>query len=131
MTEMPKESMDEKRIVSELQAIVGEKNATAAKHVRYAYSYDMSFVMPKLPDFVVMAETVEQMLSDLSEGRLLKPPSPTAEAAAKMVEQRQPEFFSFDDWRHMDRLEIERGQAIGRPRLKITRIDEMLTARET
>ena len=40
---------------------MGEKNATAAKHIRYAYSYDMSFVKPKLPDYVVMAETVEQI----------------------------------------------------------------------
>ena len=77
------------------------------------------------------AETVEQMLSDWSEGRLLKPPSPTAEAAGKLVKERQPEFFSFDDWRHLDQLEIERGQAIGRPRVKFTRIGEMLAARES
>lgn len=61
MSDMPKKSKEEERIVMELQRIVGEKNATAAKHVRYAYSYDMSFVQPKLPDYVVMAETVEQI----------------------------------------------------------------------
>ena len=61
MSGMPKESMEQERIVRELQRIFGEKNATAAKHVRYAYSYDMSFVTPKLPDYVVMAETVEQI----------------------------------------------------------------------
>ena len=61
MTEMPKGSTKEQGVVKQLQAIVGEKNATAAKHVRYAYSYDMSFVSPKLPDYVVMAETVEQI----------------------------------------------------------------------
>jgi ferredoxin--NADP+ reductase len=77
------------------------------------------------------AETVEQMLGDWSEGRLLKPPSPTAEEAGKLVKERQPEFFSFDDWRHLDQLEIERGQATGRPRLKFTRIGEMLAARES
>jgi glycolate oxidase len=58
MPEIPKETL---RVIKELQAIVGEKNATAAKHVRYAYSYDMSFVKPKLPDYVVMAENVEQI----------------------------------------------------------------------
>jgi len=58
---MPKESKVEERILKELTAIVGGKNATAAKHIRYAYSYDMSFVQPKLPDYVVMAETVEQI----------------------------------------------------------------------
>jgi glycolate oxidase len=61
MSEMPKSSPEQLRIVKALQAIVGEKNATSAKHVRYAYSYDMSFVLPKLPDYVVMAETVEQI----------------------------------------------------------------------
>ena len=61
MTEMPEVPKRNMRVVKELQAIVGEKNATAAKHVRYAYSYDMSFVKPKLPDYVVMAETVEQI----------------------------------------------------------------------
>ena len=33
-----------------------------------------------------------------------------------------------DDWRHLDRLEIERGRAAGRPRVKFTRLDEMLGA---
>ena len=36
-------------ILDELAGIVGKDNATAAKHIRYAYSYDMSFVKPKLP----------------------------------------------------------------------------------
>jgi FAD/FMN-containing dehydrogenase len=48
-------------ILKELASIVGEKNATASKHICYAYSYDMSFVKPKLPDYVVMATTVEQI----------------------------------------------------------------------
>ncbi len=61
MTEMPEIPKETLRVIKELQAIVGEKNATAAKHVRYAYSYDMSFVKPKLPDYVVMAENVEQI----------------------------------------------------------------------
>ena len=61
MTEIPKESRVDPRITKKLREIVGEKNATAAKHIRYAYSYDMSFVKPKLPDYVVMAETVEQI----------------------------------------------------------------------
>ncbi len=47
------------RILKELKSIVGEKNATADQHILYAYSYDMSFVTPKLPDYVVMAHTVE------------------------------------------------------------------------
>ncbi len=48
-------------ILKELRAIVGEENATAAKHIRYAYSYDLTFVRPRMPDFVVMAKTVEEV----------------------------------------------------------------------
>ena len=51
----------EDMILDELVSIVGKENATAAKHIRYAYSYDLSFVSPKLPDYVVMATTVEQV----------------------------------------------------------------------
>ncbi len=51
----------EDKILEELVSIVGKENATAAKHIRYAYSYDLSFVKPKLPDYVVMATTVEQI----------------------------------------------------------------------
>ncbi len=51
----------EDMILDELVSIVGKENATAAKHIRYAYSYDLSFVKPKLPDYVVMATTVEQI----------------------------------------------------------------------
>ena len=51
----------EDKILEKLVSIVGKENATAAKHIRYAYSYDLSFVKPKLPDYVVMATTVEQI----------------------------------------------------------------------
>ena len=48
-------------VLNALASIVGPKNATAAKHIRYAYSYDMSFVQPKLPDYVVLVSTVEEV----------------------------------------------------------------------
>ena len=51
----------EARVLAELKSIVGEQNATAADHVRYAYSYDMSFVQPKMPDYVVLATEVKQI----------------------------------------------------------------------
>ena len=74
MTEIPKESKADPRITKKLREIVGEKNATAAKHIRYAYSYDMSFVKPKLPDYVVMAETVEQIQEIMRFANLEKIP---------------------------------------------------------
>ncbi|MCD6307206.1 MAG: hypothetical protein J7M32_13095 [Deltaproteobacteria bacterium] len=53
----------EDMVLDELVSIVGKDNATAAKHIRYAYSYDLTFVKPKLPDYVVMATTVEEIQS--------------------------------------------------------------------
>ncbi len=51
----------EDMILDELASIVGRENATAAKHIRYAYSYDLTFVKPRMPDYVVMAKTVEEI----------------------------------------------------------------------
>ncbi len=48
-------------VLQELQGIVGEKSATDAKHIRYAYSYDLSFVEPKLPDYIVLVKSVEEV----------------------------------------------------------------------
>ena len=60
MSDMPEERVDA-GILKELASIVGDKNATAQKHIRYAYSYDLSFVKRKNPDYVVMPTTVEQV----------------------------------------------------------------------
>jgi len=61
MTEMPEKLKIDSHITKRLCEIVGEKNATDMKHIRYAYSYDLSFVSPKLPDYVVMPTSVEQV----------------------------------------------------------------------
>jgi ferredoxin--NADP+ reductase len=75
------------------------------------------------------AETVELMLSDMADGLVLDPDHPAVEDAEAMVREHQPEFFTYDDWLRLDKLEIERGQEIGRPRLKFTRISDMMAAR--
>ena len=73
-------------------------------------------------------ETVEMMMEDLAEGNMLQPHKPTTEAAEKLVRQRQPEFFTYDDWLQLDALEIARGEAQGRPRVKFTSVAEMKAA---
>lgn len=72
------------------------------------------------------AETVAAMLEDLSHGMHLLPAHPKREDIQKLVQQRQPDYFSYADWLRLNTLEIERGQAQGRPRIKFTRIAEML-----
>ena len=74
------------------------------------------------------AETVECMFEDLARGAVLEPTRPEAAAAETLVRQRQPNFFSYADWLKLDAIEVSRGRAQGRPRLKLTHIDEMLSA---
>ncbi len=58
---MPDESHVDSGIIKKLRRIVGEANATDMLHIRYTYSYDLSFVTRKNPDYVVMPTTVEQV----------------------------------------------------------------------
>lgn len=73
-------------------------------------------------------ETVQGMMADAQGNRLLLPAHPDVAAAEKHIHQRQPDYVSYADWQRLDALEIARGKAAGRPRLKFTRVDEMLRA---
>ena len=72
------------------------------------------------------AETVQAMLEDLAEGRTLAPAEPTAAAAERFVRERQPLCVSYADWLRINEIEVARGRAVGRPRVKFTRVEEML-----
>jgi len=74
------------------------------------------------------AETVECMLEDLAHGKVLEPANPAAAAAEALVRQRQPNYFSYADWQKLDAIEVARGRAQDRPRVKLTSIEEMLSA---
>jgi ferredoxin--NADP+ reductase len=74
------------------------------------------------------AETVECMLEDLAHGTVLEPTHPEPTAAETLVRQRQPNYFSYADWQKLDAIEVARGRAQGRPRVKLTSIEEMLSA---
>jgi ferredoxin--NADP+ reductase len=75
------------------------------------------------PDAV---ETVKNMLVDLNSDSLLMPSAPGSGDVERLIKDRQPQYFSYEDWRRVDASEISRGQALGRPRLKYTRIDDMI-----
>ncbi|NCF64707.1 MAG: FAD-dependent oxidoreductase [Chloroflexi bacterium] len=73
-------------------------------------------------------ETVRAMLEDLTGGRILDPDFPEAAAAEQLVHNRQPDYFTFADWEKLDEIEVAKGYALGRPRLKFTSVEEMLAA---
>lgn len=77
------------------------------------------------PDAV---ETAECMLSDLAEGKTLAPAHPEREAVAQFVQSRKPTYVSYADWLKLDELEITNGAEQGRPRVKFTRVADMLKA---
>jgi ferredoxin--NADP+ reductase len=74
------------------------------------------------------AETATCMIEDLAEGLILRPRQPEVAAAEKLIRERQPSFFTYADWLRLDEMEVARGQAVGRPRIKFTSVEDMLTA---
>ncbi len=77
------------------------------------------------PDSV---ETVDLLLEDMRAGRLWTPETSDAEAVENLLEARGVRYVTFDDWLALDALEQQRGHEINRPRLKFTRVDDMLAA---
>jgi ferredoxin--NADP+ reductase len=74
------------------------------------------------------AETATAMLEDAAAGQMLAPAEPDAAAAERLVTQRQPHYVDYADWLRLNDLEIARGRSRGSPRLKFTRVDEILAA---
>jgi len=77
------------------------------------------------PDSV---ETANMLLADVPNLKPLAPSQATHESVDQLLHERQPDLVTFDDWLLIDRLETESGQAVGRPRIKYSRIAEMIEA---
>lgn len=77
------------------------------------------------PDAV---ESADLFLEDLRAGALNRPAAPSRAAIDALLSDRGVRVVSWADWQRLDALEKERGAAQGRPRLKFTRIGEMLAA---
>jgi ferredoxin--NADP+ reductase len=73
-------------------------------------------------------ETVNALVEDAERGSLLDPAHPDPAAFEGLLRRHQPRLVTFDDWRELDRLEVERGRPQGRPRVKFTSCEEMLAA---
>lgn len=70
-------------------------------------------------------ETVDCMLEDVAEGKFLEPDEPGIDAAREMVKERKSNYFSYEDWKKLDALEIERAAGTEAPRVKFTTIEQM------
>ena len=73
-------------------------------------------------------ETVQCIVEDIESGHHLSPENPHPDHILELVSQRQPDYFSYEDWMKLNELEVSKGEEQGRPRVKYTSIDEMLDA---
>jgi ferredoxin--NADP+ reductase len=88
-------------------------------------------------------ETVDALLADLAPsgggsengagaatqehgGAAHVPSTPDADAVEALLRSRQPELVTYSGWEAIDRHERALGEPAGRPRVKLTRIDELL-----
>jgi ferredoxin--NADP+ reductase len=77
------------------------------------------------PDSV---ETVNALLEDMEKDALLSPSLTTPDALEKLLHERGVQIVTYADWQTLDSIEQSRGEAQGRPRVKFSKIEDMLNA---
>jgi ferredoxin--NADP+ reductase len=75
-------------------------------------------------------ETVELLLEDARDGRLVHDARKTAEAVDAFLDERQVRRIVYAGWQAIDTLERSRGEPLGRPRVKLVSWDDLLDAAE-
>ncbi len=71
-------------------------------------------------------QTVNALLEDLASGTHLDPANPAPESIERLLAERVPALVTYEGWSEIDRHEQALGEPHGRPRVKLTRIDELL-----
>lgn len=73
-------------------------------------------------------ETVACIVEDIESGNVNLPENPDPDSVTELLKERKPDYVTYEDWLRLNELEIERGKALGKPRLKYTTIDEIMNA---
>jgi ferredoxin--NADP+ reductase len=73
-------------------------------------------------------ETVDLLIEDLHENRLLEPHDPSPESLETLLTEREVEYVSYQGWEEIDRTEKAVGEPQGRPRVKLCTFEELLAA---
>ena len=71
------------------------------------------------------AETAAAMLEDAAAGAVLEPSQPEGARLDALVRERQPSVVTYKDWMRLDEIECARGEALGRPRVKLVSRSEV------
>jgi len=73
-------------------------------------------------------ETGTAMVEDVAAGAVLAPSDPDPRTLNGLIRSRRPDVVTYGDWTRLDQMELERGEAEGRPRVKFTSRDEVREA---
>ena len=73
-------------------------------------------------------ESVTKLLEDFEDAELVADEAKTPEAVTALLKGKGVDFVEFHHWLELDKLELSAGEAQGRPRVKLTRIEDMLGA---
>ncbi len=73
-------------------------------------------------------ETVDALLEDAAADRVLDPSDADPDSVEALISERKPDHVTYAGWEAIDRAEREAGEASGRPRVKLTRTEELLEA---
>lgn len=71
-------------------------------------------------------ETVEHMFEDVADDNTHNPTRTAPEAVNNFLEERGVRYVSYEDWQLIDQTEMQRGEVMGRPRVKFTDPTDML-----
>lgn len=72
-------------------------------------------------------ETVDRLFEDVDSGALLAA-GHDRDGLPELLDGRNADYVEFDGWQAIDELEKGRGEPLGRPRVKLTAIEELLEA---
>jgi ferredoxin--NADP+ reductase len=72
------------------------------------------------------AESIKQLAADVDALNYVADDAATPAAVDALLEARGAQVVRFADWLALDKFETERGQASGRPRVKVAKLEEML-----
>lgn len=71
-------------------------------------------------------DTVSGMAEDLAASRTFAPSASAPAAVDQLLRERRVDYVTYDEWKRIDELELSRGQASGRPRVKLTELEDIL-----
>ncbi len=123
---LPDVPFDERRgtIHNERGRIVGEERAYCAGWIKRGPT---GIIGTNKKD---ASETVEQLLEDVSSGRLTHRSEVTADGVERTLVERGVKAVMYAGWTSIDELERAAGEKLGRPRVKLRSWEELLDAAE-